>query len=381
MRGQIVAAGFQEENVGMEFLLEVFQRQEVGGNILADGGVRAAARLYRTNAPGIQRFMADEKFRILLGENIVGHSGHTGAVAQTLTEREHQRGLAAAYRTAHANGESSLLEVPAKRLVAVQECARVARVFVGMAIGTVLMRVVAHKISGSTLKQARVETVLCSLPKVEQGRGLRYVCDGQVLALGKNCLRARGQPVLQCLPLHRPGNAQPDGSCHQSPQVLKEKQTSCSKPAHTQSARDRAEGRRKMAQWKTLGRPANLDGMEDSSGRGEERPALEAAGAVGHMIGEKTVANAVQSARLVRLVMSGGDKWQASVSELFQARFNERCEFTGLAHFTVLPCRLQAARVREGAGGECGVSQLPNQPVVVRRGGFAARAAKPPAMG
>jgi len=192
-----------------------------------------------------------------------------------------------------------------------------------MAVGTVLMRVVAHKISGSALKQARVETVLCSLPKVEQGTGLRNVGHGQVLALGKNCLRVRGQPVLQCLRLHRPGNAQPDRSCHQSPQVLKEKQTSCPGPAHTQSARNRAEGRRKMAQWKTPGRPANLDGMEDSPGRGEESPALEAAGTVGDMIGEKTVAKAVQSTRLVRLVMSGGDKWEASVSELLQARFNE----------------------------------------------------------
>jgi hypothetical protein len=129
--------------------------------------------------------------------------------------------------------------------------------------------------------------------------------------------------MLQCLRFHRPGNAQPDRSCRQSPQVLKEKQTSCPGPAHAQHARDRAEGRRKMAQWKTPGRPANFDGMEDSRGRGEERPALEAAGAVGDMVGQETVAKAVQFTPLFRLVMRGGDKGKASVSKLFQAGFQE----------------------------------------------------------
>jgi hypothetical protein len=78
-----------------------------------------------------------------------------------------------------------------------------------------------------------------------------------------------------------------------------------------------------MAQWKTPGRPVNLDGMEDSAGRGKERPALEAAGAVGDMVGKNTIAMAVQFIRCVRLVMRGVDKGKACVSKLFQARFNE----------------------------------------------------------
>jgi len=214
MRGQIITARFEEEEVGMKFLLQFFQGEEVGGNILADGGVRAAAGLHRANAPGIERFMADQKFAVLLRENIVGHSRQTRAAAQPLAKREHQRGLAAADRTSNTDGKGALMEVAPKRLFTVKERTRMDGVFMGMAIGTVRMRMDAHKISGSTLKQSRVEPVLCSLPKIEQGPGLRNVGNAQMLALGENHLGARSQPVLQRLRFHRPHNAQPDRPGH-----------------------------------------------------------------------------------------------------------------------------------------------------------------------
>ncbi len=323
MRGQIVAAGFEKEDVGMKLPLEVFQREEVGGNVLANRGVRAAAGLHCSDTPGIERLMADQKLAVFLRENIVGNSRQARAVAQSPAKCEHQGGLAAAHRTPNADGKGALMEVAPKRLFAVEERARMDGVFMGMAIGTVRMRMSAHIFSGSTLKQSRIEAVLRSLPKIEQGRGLRNAGNAQMPALGENRLGARSQPVLQRLRFHRPRNAQPDRSRHQSAQVLKEKQARHPGPAHAKRSRDSAKDRRKMPQWNTPGHAANFGGAEDLSGRGEKRPALQTAGAIGDMIGEKTVAKAVQFTRPVRLVMGGSGKWQASVTELFQARFDE----------------------------------------------------------
>ncbi len=79
--------------------------------------------------------------------------------------------------------------------------------FVGVAVGTVVMRMQAHKSIGSALKQPRIKPVLCSLPQFEQRRGLRDVGNGQVLASRQNGLRPWRQPMLQRLRFHRADNA------------------------------------------------------------------------------------------------------------------------------------------------------------------------------
>jgi hypothetical protein len=77
-------------------------------------------------------------------------------VAHFEAELEHQRGFAAADRTAHPNGEGAPREIAMERLIAFVEMAGVIERFVGVAVRAVivivLMMVVAHGKSG--LKKA-----------------------------------------------------------------------------------------------------------------------------------------------------------------------------------------------------------------------------------
>ncbi len=45
-------------------------------------------------------------------------------------------------------------------------------------------------------------------------------------------------------------------------------------------------------------------------------------------------------------------------------------QFGGVTNFAVLPGRLKSARMRKAAGGKGGISQLPEQPVIVTRVAF-----------
>ena len=123
----------------MKFPLEILQGQEVGRNVFADGGMRAAARLHRPDAFGFQSLMADEKLAVFPGEYVVGHRRQTDALAQLLAKRQHQRRFAAPHRSAHAYGKRALLKVAGMRLVALMKPARMIEVFVVVPIGIVLM--------------------------------------------------------------------------------------------------------------------------------------------------------------------------------------------------------------------------------------------------
>jgi hypothetical protein len=62
-----------------------------------------------------------------------------------LAEGEHQSRLAASDRASHANRKGPLLKVSAQRLLAGVKMPRMIQVFMGMAVGTVVMVVfVAH---------------------------------------------------------------------------------------------------------------------------------------------------------------------------------------------------------------------------------------------
>jgi hypothetical protein len=52
--GQVVASRFQQEKIGMELFLKFFQSQEVGRDVLADGGMRAAAGLDGADSLGLE---------------------------------------------------------------------------------------------------------------------------------------------------------------------------------------------------------------------------------------------------------------------------------------------------------------------------------------
>lgn len=57
VRGQVVAAGLDEEEVGLELLVQRLQGEQVGADVLADGGVRAAACFDGADARGGQGFV------------------------------------------------------------------------------------------------------------------------------------------------------------------------------------------------------------------------------------------------------------------------------------------------------------------------------------
>lgn len=62
--GKVVAAGFDEEEVGLELSVQGLQGQEVGADVFADGGVRAAAGFDGADAGRGEGFVAGEEFGV-----------------------------------------------------------------------------------------------------------------------------------------------------------------------------------------------------------------------------------------------------------------------------------------------------------------------------
>ncbi len=143
--GEVVAAGFDEEKFGVELAVEFFEGEEVGGDVFADGGVRAAAGFDGADAVGFEGFVAHEEFAVFFGEDVVGDGGDLVAVAQLAAEGEHQGGFAAADGSTHTDGECASGKVAGERLFASGEMAGAGPMFVGM--GVVVFGVgVRHKI-------------------------------------------------------------------------------------------------------------------------------------------------------------------------------------------------------------------------------------------
>jgi hypothetical protein len=77
--------------------------------------VRAPAGFDRRDPVRRQRVVSDEELGVFPGENIVGHDGKLVGVAQGAAQRQQERGLSAANRSADADGERPCLVVPADR--------------------------------------------------------------------------------------------------------------------------------------------------------------------------------------------------------------------------------------------------------------------------
>ena len=110
--------------------MQLFERQEVRGDVLADRRVRAASRLHRANAVGRQGLVSNQKLAVLPREDVVRHDREAHAIPQAATKREHERRLAAAHRPADAHREGALAEVARERAVALVKPPRVFQVLV-----------------------------------------------------------------------------------------------------------------------------------------------------------------------------------------------------------------------------------------------------------
>lgn len=139
--GEVIAAGFEEEEVGVETAVEVFEGEQVGGDILADGGVGAAAGFDGGDAIGFEGVMADQELGVLTGEDVVGDGAEVQLIAEGEAQLEHESGLAAADGTADADGEGAAVEVAVERGLALVEVPGVIEVFVGVPV-TVAVAVV-----------------------------------------------------------------------------------------------------------------------------------------------------------------------------------------------------------------------------------------------
>jgi hypothetical protein len=80
---------------------------KVDGGVLADGGVRTAARLDAHDALDRQGVGDGQEARILLGVDVVGDGADVVALPEDLAERFHQGSLAGADRPADAHAQGS----------------------------------------------------------------------------------------------------------------------------------------------------------------------------------------------------------------------------------------------------------------------------------
>jgi hypothetical protein len=146
MGGQVVATGFEQEQVRLKALVEFLEGQEIGGDIFADGSMRAAAGLNGADAFRRQCLVTNQEFTVLASEDVVGDGGNVHAVPQFPAEREHEGSFAAANRAADADRKGTMGQVTMKRLIAVMEMSWVRQMFVGVSVAVVRVVVVRVRV-------------------------------------------------------------------------------------------------------------------------------------------------------------------------------------------------------------------------------------------
>lgn len=113
VRGEVVPAALDEQQVGVELCVQVLEGGEVGADVLAHGGVGAAARLDGADALGGQGAVARQELGVLAREDVVGDGGDVVPRAQGVAQRQHQRRLARADGPADADREGARGPLPA----------------------------------------------------------------------------------------------------------------------------------------------------------------------------------------------------------------------------------------------------------------------------
>ena len=140
MGGEVVPTGFNQQQIGLEGAVKLLEGQEICGNVFADGGVGAAAGLYRPDAPGGQGLVADEELRVFLGKDIVGDGRHDQLIAKPLAKGKHERGFSAAHGSADAHGERAVFKIALEGQVALVEMTRGVEGVVGVRVGMAARR-------------------------------------------------------------------------------------------------------------------------------------------------------------------------------------------------------------------------------------------------
>ena len=140
-RGQIVAAGFDEEELRFEFFVKFFEREQVGRNVFANRRMRTAASFHSANSFGGQGTVFRQKLAVFLSENVVRHCRDVHFLTQPFAELKHQGGLPAADWPADANSEGAFLEIAVERQFAIVKMSGVIGMCVRVAVAVVRMKV------------------------------------------------------------------------------------------------------------------------------------------------------------------------------------------------------------------------------------------------
>src|SRR5258708_36188316 len=85
--------------------------------------MRTAACFDSADAFGFKRLVLCQKLAVFLGENIIGYNGDSHLFPKPLTKLEHQRGLAAAHRSADTDSECALSKITLNRQFALVKAA------------------------------------------------------------------------------------------------------------------------------------------------------------------------------------------------------------------------------------------------------------------
>lgn len=179
--GQIIAAGFDEQDIRLELPMQFFECEQIGGNVLSNGRMWTAARFHCANAVRIECAVLDQKLTVLFRENVVCHRGDAHLLAEPSAKLQHQGSFAAAHRTSDANREGAPVEVAAQWQIAFV-------IMPGMVEGLMRMAVAALFVTMTTMKENSAHNPLLQLRC--------HCCEG-IGTAKENRLKSNGHAVMK----------------------------------------------------------------------------------------------------------------------------------------------------------------------------------------
>ncbi len=311
----------------MEAIVQFFQRDEVGRDVFANGGVRAATRFHGIDPLGRQCLVADQELRVFACEDVIGHYGQRKSISQFPAECQHERGFPAAHRTADSDRERAPAKIPRSRrhrpLVKsariVRRCVRVAmavmmvvtvRVIVPSVVfaGEVVVGIVtrfhgsgspgdADLLEGLTLEEPRIESILACLKDLRQRCRQRHAWRIEIPAAGGQGIHKRAKAMAKSLPLQRADNAQAYAAGNQASQGNIQKQAGGLINVNFQRCGDGAEHDGKMpvhALHVNFIAHLATGGQVERRDRGKQKGLpLRPAGPIGHVVANERLADLV----------------------------------------------------------------------------------------
>ena len=109
-RREIVAATFDEDElqIGVS-IFEIDNGGHVHAGVVADRRVRTASCLDAAHSIGGQDILAQEKFGIFAGVDVIGDDGERDVILEPLAQAQHAHGFSGTYRATNAEAEGAFV--------------------------------------------------------------------------------------------------------------------------------------------------------------------------------------------------------------------------------------------------------------------------------